>query len=338
MTSERLFPKLGGLSTVANILTRGFKDRDHDLVIVTTDPDSVAVSDATPVIKLTSLSQWWRYFKLLLGADVVLQNNISVKTLILPLLMRKRTVVALHIWLATPDGKLTWREHLKIALLRQCTKTVTPNLAIVERFGGDGEYVTNAYDESTFNVRQDWHSRERTFVVVARLIKEKGVRELIEAFAIVSPFRPGYCLTVIGTGPEEANLKRLTTELCLANKVRFLGALNPPEVAKVLNNSRIMCVPSMWEEVFGIVALEGLGCGIPVIATAVSGLVDAHHGFGILVDPADKVVEKLADAMIEMTISDDTPLQYLTGVNEYLLTRNREAMVDAYESAMVTLD
>lgn len=337
MTSERLPPKAGGLSTVAAILTAGLIERGHELAIVTTDPESATVLQSTRVVKLSSIRNWWRYFQLLRTADVVLQNNISTKTLVLPLLMRKPTVVALHIWLETPEGVVTWREKLKIALLQRCSRIVTPNMQIVERFGGEGEFATNGYDESIFNRRREWGSRESAFVVVARLIKEKGVYELLEAFSIVAEKRTDYFLNIVGTGPEEERLRRLVFEHNLQDKVRFLGVLTPSGVSDIMNNSKVMCVPSLGEEVFGIVALEGMGCGLPVIATDVSGLADAQHGFGILVTPDEHVVEHLAQAMIDLTLQPDTPLEYLGGVEDYLNTRDRAAMVDAYESVMSKL-
>lgn len=334
MTSERLPPSRGGLSTVAAILDAGLTARGHELVIVTGERSREAYGTIARIMKLNSPRQWWRYFRLLVEADVVLQNNVSSKTLILPLLLRKPTVVALHIWLETPQGQITWRERLKILLLRRSTRIVTPNLEITDRFGGEGQYVTNGYDEATFSRQREWCDREYAFVVVARLIEDKGVRQLLEAFALVSPIRSDYVLNVIGTGPEEANLKKLAADLNISSKVRFLGALDPRSVAEVLNNSRVMCVPSMWDEVFGIVALEGMGCGLPVIATNVSGLTDAHHGYGLLVEPNEEVIMNFAEAMEEITSAPDKPLDYLKGVEAYLQTRNRKSMVDAYETVM----
>lgn len=334
MTSERLPPSRGGLSTVASILDTGLTTRGHELVIVTGETRREAYGTTARIMKLDSLRQWWLYFRLLLEAEVVLQNNISSKTLILPLMLRKPTVVALHIWLETPEGRITWRERLKIQLLKRCTRIVTPNLEITDRFGGNGQYVTNGYDEATFSRQRDWHDREHAFVVVARLIKDKGVSELLEAFALVSKVRPNYILNVIGAGPEEADLKKLARELNIRSKVRFLGALDPQGVAEVLNDSRVLCVPSMWDEVFGIVALEGMGCGLPVIATNVSGLTDAHHGYGLLVEPDEEVIKNFAEAMKTITSTPDKPLDYLKDVEEYLQTRNRKAMVDAYEAVM----
>ncbi len=334
MTSERLPPSRGGLSTVAAILDAGLTARGHELVIVTGERSREAYGTTARIMRLNSLRHWWLYFRLLLQADVVLQNNISSKTLILPLLLRKPTVVALHIWLETPDGRITWRERLKILLLRRCTRIITPNLEITDRFGGDGQYVTNGYDEATFSQKREWCDREYAFVVVARLIEDKGVRQLLEAFALVSQDRPDYVLNVVGTGPEEAKLMKLATDLNIYTKVRFLGALDPQGVSEVLNNSRVLCVPSMWDEVFGIVALEGMGCGLPVIATNVSGLTDAHHGYGLLVEPNEEVIKNFAEAMKTITSTPNRPLDYLTDVEAYLKTRNRRAMVDAYETVM----
>jgi glycogen(starch) synthase len=333
MTSERLPPKTGGISTVAGLLNTGLSTRGHEIAIVTTDADSPELIGTTPVLKLSRIGSWWQYYRLLRSVDVVLQNNISAKTLLLPLIMQKRVVTALHIWLETPAGLITWRERIKFFLLRRCTKVVTPNLEITNRIGCDSTYVTNGYDESVFNVTSSWDERDDAFVVVARLVTEKGIHELIKAFASISACRPTYRLNIIGTGPEESRLKALASSLGISAKVFFLGALEPRQVSEVLNNSRVMCVPSLWDEVFGIVVLEGMGCGLPVVATAKRGLADAQNGFGILVDP-NNMRHELGQAMLKITESRDTPLEYLIGVDSYLRTRDRQAMVDAYESAL----
>jgi glycosyltransferase involved in cell wall biosynthesis len=95
-------------------------------------------------------------------------------------------------------------------------------------------------------------------------------------------------LTIIGTGPEEGALKALTHELNLQEQVEFAGAKSGEELARLLNQHRIMVVPSRWAEPFGLVALEGIACGCAVIGSEEGGLKEAMGPCGITFKNGDQ--------------------------------------------------
>jgi D-inositol-3-phosphate glycosyltransferase len=114
-------------------------------------------------------------------------------------------------------------------------------------------------------------------VVVSRLVERKGVGNVISALAGV----PG-CELVVAGGPspdrlesddEVRHFRALAEEEGVAERVRFLGALRHHQVPWLLRSADLVaCVP--WYEPFGMVALEAMACGVPVLASAVGGLVD----------------------------------------------------------------
>lgn len=117
----------------------------------------------------------------------------------------------------------------------------------------------------------------RRVVIVTRLVERKGIGDAIEALVQVPN-----CELVIAGGPAAAALEedpayRQFMERArrsgVAGRVRFLGAVEHEEVPALLRSADVVaCVP--WYEPFGMVAVEALACGVPVLATAVGGLVD----------------------------------------------------------------
>jgi glycosyltransferase involved in cell wall biosynthesis len=120
-------------------------------------------------------------------------------------------------------------------------------------------------------------SERHRVVVVTRLVERKGVGNVIEALADV----PSTELVVAG-GPDRADLssdlevrrlRALARAKGVEDRVELRGALARTEVAPLLRSADVVaCVP--WYEPFGIVPLEAMACGIPVLASAVGGLID----------------------------------------------------------------
>jgi D-inositol-3-phosphate glycosyltransferase len=114
-------------------------------------------------------------------------------------------------------------------------------------------------------------------VVVSRLVERKGVGNVVTALARV----PEAELAIAG-GPDEADLpndeearrlRRLAEAAGVADRVRLRGRVDRADLPALLRSAdAVLCVP--WYEPFGIVPLEAMACGVPVVASAVGGLVD----------------------------------------------------------------
>lgn len=139
---------------------------------------------------------------------------------------------------------------------------------------------------------QPRHSPMHRLVCVSRLVPRKGIREVIEALARV----PGTELLVAGgprhgdveSDPEVAVLRDVAIRHGVGDRVEFLGAVDRCRIPALMRSADAVCC-TPWYEPFGMVALEAMACGVPVVATAVGGLAETviHNVTGLLVRPRD---------------------------------------------------
>jgi glycosyltransferase involved in cell wall biosynthesis len=135
-----------------------------------------------------------------------------------------------------------------------------------------------------------------------RLSPEKGVDTLLKAFARLKDLAPGARLWIAGDGPQGPALQRLAADLGLSESVAFLGPLSRETLEKRFDAAWAQIVPSLWDEPFGMVAVEAMMRGTAVVASNGGGLRDiVRPGItGLLVPPGD--VAALAEALHTMAI------------------------------------
>jgi glycosyltransferase involved in cell wall biosynthesis len=153
----------------------------------------------------------------------------------------------------------------------------------------------------------DGPAAERTarprIVSVGRLVPRKGFDALIRALGTLGDaellIAGGPPAARLDVDPEARRLRQLADRLGVADRVRLLGAVPRTDLPALLRSADIVaCAP--WYEPFGIVPLEAMAAGVPVVATAVGGIVDTvvDGATGILVPP--KRIDLLAAALRQL--------------------------------------
>lgn len=146
--------------------------------------------------------------------------------------------------------------------------------------------IPNTFDTGSFTVR-DTPLSTNTLLSVGRLVDVKGHRVLIEALALLAPTRPHLQLRVVGEGPERGGLEALAARLGIADRLTILGAVDRERLAAEYRSADLFVLPSLREG-FGVVLLESLASGTPVVATASGGPEGiVGPGEGELAEPGD---------------------------------------------------
>jgi glycosyltransferase involved in cell wall biosynthesis len=151
---------------------------------------------------------------------------------------------------------------------------------------------------------------------VGRLIASKGAEVLLGALAIL-----GAATAVIaGDGPDRPALESLASRLGLDGRVRFAGWVDPGERLELFRTSRVLAFPALWEEPFGLVGLEALAAGLPVVASDAGGIpawLTEGEG-GLLVPPGDPA--RLASAL-QAVLGDDAERERLSACGPTVAAR-----------------
>jgi spore coat protein SA len=164
--------------------------------------------------------------------------------------------------------------------------------------------IHNGVDEMRFFTVPNGHThinKPLVILFVGRLVPYKGAHILLRAMHLLQQRGVDAVCRVIGSthtgdhaGKTTPYIRSLRKEA--PSNVEFLGFRTGTEIADEYRASDILCCPSLFEEPFGLVNIEAMGCALPVVATRVGGIPEiASEGGIILVDPGSP--QAIADAL-----------------------------------------
>ena len=161
------------------------------------------------------------------------------------------------------------------------------------------QVIPNVIDTSLFTPPEDINgvldSQKKKLLLVALLTPVKGVDYLLEAVAILSKKRSDFVLDIVGDGSHRRTYEQMAMTLGLQDIVHFHGLKTREEVVEFMQQCDVFVLPSLIET-FGIVLIEAMACGKPVVATNTSGPKEiVTEKTGALTPPGD--AKALADAL-----------------------------------------
>jgi 1,2-diacylglycerol 3-alpha-glucosyltransferase len=169
-------------------------------------------------------------------------------------------------------------------------------------------------------IRVQYKLPARYFLFVGRLVKEKGIFDLIDAYAQLMPeIRANIGLVIVGDGSDARELQKRASKI-QPGEIRFPGFVHREELPKIYNLAEALIFPTHTDP-WGLVVNEAMACGLPVIATSVAGCTldlvqDSWNGF--VVPPADP--RTLAGAMEKLAVDQD--------LRSLMSSRSRERIED----------
>jgi glycosyltransferase involved in cell wall biosynthesis len=263
---------------------------------------------------------------------------------ILILLHKRKKIDALHANFCLPDGvacsyaaqklgipylitehrgaiesllRIPRLKHLMFPAYANAFKVITVSQRIkdalynAEYYKQNAVVIPNGIDLNQYPFTPN-KSKPKKLIFIGNLVVDKGVQVLIEAFASLAA--EDYILTIVGDGPYKKELMKKVQEHSLEQKINFWGEIPNADLGKVIAEHHILVHPS-FQESFGIVVLEALACGKPVVATYNGGsefiLQDGH---GVLVPAKDAVA--LADGIRKVADMDCEALSLRNYVKE----------------------
>ncbi len=177
------------------------------------------------------------------------------------------------------------------AFTKSAVAKITKKPISIIPMGVDLKLFSSASSAAAAAVRKKYSVKGKMLLFVGRLAEKKGVTYLISAMAAVAKQNPGIKLVVVGDGPEKQALEQQVQKLSLSASVAFAGSVSNSDLPAYYKAADIFVLPSIVTksgdtEGLGVVLLEAVAAGVPVIASNVGGIPDivVDKKTGILVE------------------------------------------------------
>jgi glycosyltransferase involved in cell wall biosynthesis len=168
---------------------------------------------------------------------------------------------------------------------------------------------------------------------VGRLVEKKGLKKLLEAMPKVLAKHPTMRLSVAGAGPLEVELHELARQIGISDQVDFLGMVTQSKLPALYRRATLAVFPFLVaqsgdQEGFGLVQVEAMGCGCPVIAGDLPAIQDSvtHEESGLLVPPGNP--EALAETILRALSAPDLRVR--------LAREARKRVVEQFDWEVIT--
>jgi len=238
----------------------------------------------------------------------------SLPWMVLPL-SHSINVATFHAYYKRSIGYWFWRPLVKRFYNRLNGKIAVSEPArrfVSKYFPGDYRIIPHGVDSGRFSAEvpliKDFCDGKLNILFVSRLEERKGIRYLLKAFRVVKAEFPQSRLIVVGPG-NGRRYKDYVQAVKLKDVV-FAGYVSYADLPRCFRTADIFCVPAVGQESFGIVLLEAMAAGKPIVASNIDGYANVltHDVEGLLVPPKDE--KALAHALLSL-LNDQTLRQQM---------------------------
>ena len=357
--SYAFLPSLGGIEIVSATLADHFVKLGHAVTVVTETTSTLSDNYPYKIIRQPSAM---KRIALVRAHDIVHANGASMALFFYAKLLGKP-----FLWthggyqLSCVDG-LGWvdgepapltplrsiqfhyrRSGLKFAIVqgfklylrRFAGSFASANVAITKWVAMRQPLPNQVVIYNPFPLEQFYNisrSDEKTydFIYVGRLVSEKGVPDLIKAFATLKKTDTNIHskLALVGDGNWRERLELLSKELKVENDITFFGKKSGEELHKIIAQATIAIVPSVWEEPMGGVALELMAAGKNMIVTRHGGLYECAGEAALVYDNGNSA--QLANCMHQLLNDATLRTQQLQALERQLLQFNPHELAIQY--------
>jgi phosphatidylinositol alpha-mannosyltransferase len=185
-------------------------------------------------------------------------------------------------------------------------------------------------DEWPASKKKKVSDEPHTILFLGRLEKRKGVKYLIQAFAVLSQYMENVRLVIAGKGPNQEKLEELVDTLGVGN-VEFLGYVDDATKKELFAQADLFCAPAIYGESFGIVLLEAMSTGLVTVAGNNSGYASVLRDMGAvsIVNPHD--TEEFARRLQLLLTQPDLRKLWVKWAKEYVRQFDYKVVLDQYE-------
>lgn len=334
-TSHKFSPDIGGIEVNSEILAAYFTSKGHEVRILTKTASDDGKIRAYKVLRNPSL---WTILKQYSWSDIVYQNNIELGSLWPNMIFRKPYVIAIRTWIRSTTGKKRIIDYIKRVALYFAESVISISNAIRDDSYKNSVVIGNPYRSNMFRIIKDIERKE-SVAYLGRFVTDKGIEMLIRAYSRTN--QTDIPLTLIGWGADKTEYMKLANRLRV--NLRFTGNLFGEELVRELNKHKILVIPSLWNEPFGNVALEGMACGCLVLASDGGGLPDAVGKAGVTFKRGciDDLVKKLnlilGDPNIEVNIRSHIKEHLSNHQEDVVCSRYLEILKKSYDKKILRI-
>jgi len=288
-TSQIYLPTMGGSVVFLNRFARAFLEMGHEVTVLT----STAGEDGCrsyeewlgmpgDVIRVCRQMSGGDAVRVLRTADRVVMIEMSLTWFARIVMAMKVPIVTHHTHFMPLDGRMTWLRRLQ-KVLGCLVPAVGCSRFIARQWGPHVGVVPNPYDDHVF--RDTGEGKDIDYLFVGRVQMEKGPGLMVLALLEMREeferrHGRGLRFAIMGDGPEKGYLLEVLAGAGMVGGLVAMHRAGEEELAGIYSRSKVVVIPSLWEEPFGLIALEGLACGCRLVCSDQPGLREASGGVG----------------------------------------------------------